>query len=333
LFFWVNSKNINLQKTTASNGNFELTNKESWQLGSEVNIDSDSVTGSIEIDLEGEGLIEGGEWFTDGTGNLSDLSNGLVDDTGVSVATITIYDGIGETAMRVFESDICVTKIRWWRTGGNGQGVYGVQRYDGVLTEWDPEEFYIVNEFNERYYSEGGHTVLSESPSGEPVVYNDWYEIIPEDPLCGHMFGFHVASPAVEDGVTVREFELYGAPYTATHTTAATQIDGQEGSDDKTLIEWTSFTPTQTVPANTTLTYQFRTSGDGATWTEWTGNYTYSGSPIDLTGLEDDRYLQVKATLSNTDGVSTPQIDDYTINFHNNQKPNQPTAQTAIIGN
>jgi len=132
---------------------------------------------------------------------------------------------------------------------------------------------------------------------------------------------------------TVAEVEFYHKPTSATHTTASTQIDGQEGSDDKTLIEWTSFTPTQTVPENTTLTYQFRTSDNASDWTEWTGDYTYSGTPIDLTGLSDDRYLQVKATLSNTDGASTPQIDDYTINFHNNQKPNQPTAQTAIIGN
>ena len=116
-------------------------------------------------------------------------------------------------------------------------------------------------------------------------------------------------------------------------TSAATQIDGQEGSDDKILIEWTSFVPTQTVPENTALAYQFRTSDNASDWTDWSSAINYSGEPIDLTGLEANRYLQVKSILSTTNVISTPQIDDYTINFHNNQKPNQPTAQTAIIGN
>lgn len=119
----------------------------------------------------------------------------------------------------------------------------------------------------------------------------------------------------------------------ATHTTAPTQIDGQEGSADKTLIEWTSFTPTQTTPANTSISYEFRTSDDGSNWTSWSAPQAYSGSPLDLTTLTPNRYLQVRATLSTTDALATPQIDDYTINFHNNQKPNKPTAQTAVIGN
>ncbi len=119
----------------------------------------------------------------------------------------------------------------------------------------------------------------------------------------------------------------------ATHTTAATQIDGQEGSADKTLIEWTSFTPTQTTPAGTSIQYQFRTSSDGSNWSNWSAQQEYSGSPIDLTGLSSSRYLQVKAELVTNSALATPQIDDYTINFHNNQAPNKPTAQTAVIDN
>ena len=123
--------------------------------------------------------------------------------------------------------------------------------------------------------------------------------------------------------IFLNEYEVY-CHATATHTTAPTQIDGQEGDENKTLIEWTSFEPTATVPANTSVSYEFRVSDDAENWTEWTS---------DFASLEDRRYLQVKATLTSSDGVSTPRIDDYTINFHNNQKPNKPTAQTAIISN
>ncbi len=127
------------------------------------------------------------------------------------------------------------------------------------------------------------------------------------------------------------EFELYEAGL-GTHTTAPTQIDGQEGSADKTLIEWETFTPTQTTPANTSISYEFRTSANGTDWTSWSAPQTYSGSPLDLTNLTPNRYLQVRSTLTTSDALSTPRIDDYTIKFHNNQKPNKPTAQTVIIG-
>lgn len=119
----------------------------------------------------------------------------------------------------------------------------------------------------------------------------------------------------------------------ATHTTAATQIDGQEGSTDKNVIEWTSFTPVQITPANTTIKYAFRTSDNGIDgWTGWSADQEYSGTSLDLTGLTANRYLRVRVTLSTTDGVSTPKIDDYTIDFHNNQAPEAPIAQTAVIG-
>ncbi len=134
------------------------------------------------------------------------------------------------------------------------------------------------------------------------------------------------------ENIALGEFKLYTANSTATHTTAPTQIDGQEGSADKTLIEWETFTPTQTTPANTSITYEFRTSANGADWTSWSAPQTYSGSPLDLTTLIPNRYLQVRSTLTTSDPLATPRIDDYTINFHNNLPPNAPTAETVIIG-
>ena len=131
-------------------------------------------------------------------------------------------------------------------------------------------------------------------------------------------------------GHATYEINLYSYPL-GTHTTAATQIDGQEGSEDKDVIEWTSFTPTQTTPANTSISYEFRTSDDGTTWSAWSASQTYSDTALDLTALTPSRYLQVRSTLSTTDAAVTPQIDDYTINFHNNEAPDAPTAQTAVI--
>ncbi|MFH1909946.1 MAG: hypothetical protein ABIJ72_02040 [bacterium] len=113
----------------------------------------------------------------------------------------------------------------------------------------------------------------------------------------------------------------------ATHTTGATQIDGTEN-----FWSWEGFTPTDSKPANTSITYRYRTSTDGATWTSWVSDI---GSVTSRTGDDSDsptlyRYLQVEATLSNTDGASTPTIDAYDIDYHTEVKPSKPTAQTAV---
>jgi hypothetical protein len=123
------------------------------------------------------------------------------------------------------------------------------------------------------------------------------------------------------------EFHVSTAGY-GTHTTGATQIDGGEN-----FWEWESFTPTQSVPANTSVTYRFRTSTNGSDWTGWVGSI---GEVTSRTGDDSNnptkyRYLQIEATLSNTDGASTPTIDQYDIGYHIEHKPNKPTAQTAVV--
>jgi hypothetical protein len=125
-----------------------------------------------------------------------------------------------------------------------------------------------------------------------------------------------------------REIQLSPAGDSATHTTAPTQIDGGEN-----FWQWESFTPTQSVPANTSVTYRFRTSTNGSDWTGWVGSI---GAVTSRTGDNSNnptkyRYLQIEATLSNTDGASTPTIDQYDIGYHTEHKPNKPTAQTAVV--
>ena len=124
------------------------------------------------------------------------------------------------------------------------------------------------------------------------------------------------------------EFEVYGSNATATHTTGATQIDGGEN-----FWQWETFTDSKTTPTNTSVTYRYRTSTNGTDWTGWVANI---GSVTSRTGDDSNdptkyRYLQIEATLSNTDGASTPTIDSYSIGYHTNQKPNAPTAMTAVI--
>jgi len=126
----------------------------------------------------------------------------------------------------------------------------------------------------------------------------------------------------------LKELSLFTEGATAIHTTGATQIDGGEN-----FWSWEGFTPTDTEPANTSIDYEFRSSTDGATWTDWVSDI---GSVTSRTGDDSNnptlyRYLQIKATLSNTDGASTPTIEAYEIDYHTEVKPNKPTAQTAVV--
>jgi hypothetical protein len=127
--------------------------------------------------------------------------------------------------------------------------------------------------------------------------------------------------------LNLQELELAVSGF-GVHTSGATQIDG--GAN---FWSWDSNTIAQSVPANTTATYQYRTSVNGADWTGWVESI---GSVTNRTGDDSSnptryRYLQIKATLTNTDGASTPTIDSYTIGYHTEVKPSAPSAQTAVV--
>jgi len=94
------------------------------------------------------------------------------------------------------------------------------------------------------------------------------------------------------------------------HTSGTTQIDA--GAN---ISGWTTFEPEADIPANTSISYRFRTSSDGTTWTDWSASQVHAAS-IDISGQNgDNRYFQVETTLSNTDGTSTPILHSYTINY------------------
>ena len=144
-----------------------------------------------------------------------------------------------------------------------------------------------------------------------------------------------ITSPMEGQQVNIKELGLNALPATATHTTAADQLDG--GSN---FLTWETFTPTQTVSDNATIQYRFRTSTDGSTWTAWTAYQ--SGTSFDLSklvtnsvGTGEDityyKYLQIEAKLTSLDGVSTPIITDYTVNHHTNRAPTAPAEPSTTV--
>lgn len=93
---------------------------------------------------------------------------------------------------------------------------------------------------------------------------------------------------------------------------------------------WVSLTGTENTPANTSIDYETRTSTDGENWSSW---IALSGSNIQS---PERRYIQIKTTLSSTDGVSTPTLSDYTIAYNSEDidptNPDTITASSQQIG-
>lgn len=91
---------------------------------------------------------------------------------------------------------------------------------------------------------------------------------------------------------------------------------------------WGSFTVDDFKPANTAITYETRTSNDQNSWSDWE---EISGDDIQS---PSNRYLQVKITLSSSDGLSTPTIRDFEVSYNSEETaPENPTSINAFSQN
>jgi hypothetical protein len=106
-----------------------------------------------------------------------------------------------------------------------------------------------------------------------------------------------LASDAQSDATNVSVDWMQMTPYGGTCTFMSRTIDAGQG------IGWLTLEPAITTPANTSVTFDTRTSLDATNWTAWTA---VSGTTIKSV---DGRYLQYRANLSTTDATATPLVN------------------------
>jgi hypothetical protein len=111
------------------------------------------------------------------------------------------------------------------------------------------------------------------------------------------------------DSSALYEFEVYFTPLQATHTSAPGQIGATPSDPDRYVVDWKSFSPNETEPANSYITYRFRKTNQDGSWTgDWTDYLEYTGTAIDLSShpeltiSQDDidnsrTYLQIETKL------------------------------------
>lgn len=80
---------------------------------------------------------------------------------------------------------------------------------------------------------------------------------------------------------------------------------------------WASLTASQTAPANTSVTYETRSSNDNSVWTSWQA--TVSGAIQSPAA----RYLETRVTLASSDGASSPVVNDFTVSYDTLETPTQ----------
>ncbi|TSC93514.1 MAG: hypothetical protein CEN89_51, partial [Candidatus Berkelbacteria bacterium Licking1014_7] len=311
----IGKKNNN--KISASENSKALTAQADWQAGTyDMGADLINAPGDMKLFDEAEVDPSVGSWTTDGAGSLSSLYDGNT-VTGISLAG-------GNYILRDFGQTVSnITKYRIYFTGGPGgtvfPGLCGKPKtplafscgdLDGDGIEW-------LN------YATFGNTNM------EPGVWND--------KLIGPS-GHSKLRLVADESYTITEYEFYFQPLTATHTTASTQIGDVSADPGRYVVQYQGFDATETEPANTTIDYRVQlVNSSGAStsgWTAWASGdvadlTTTYPSQLTLTQTKLDAgetYLQVQSKLTSTDGVSTPTLSDYTVNYHTNKAPSAPSA-------
>jgi hypothetical protein len=119
-------------------------------------------------------------------------------------------------------------------------------------------------------------------------------------------------------GYSLWEMAVYApsAPTTTTTTTSTTTYPSSGTItlpfDAGTSVAWTSLSGQTTTPANTSVSYQVRTSSDNSTWSSWV-TVSSTGS---LSSLGSSRYIQLEATLNTTNSSDTPTLTQLTLGYN-----------------
>lgn len=303
----------NIPNSSATDANTVITSTDDWDDGEKNNIDTSN--GSLKISDLVSSKVDLDALYTSSPSNFS-----LSSDCTTSGSISNLIDSALDVAWNILDTDCTIDKYSSFTIDfGSPKTIYKARLY-GKERIRSQGGFQIQGSNNGVDFVNVGGIVILHPGLTEP----EWFQ---DDSITATNRYFRFLTNGGEDppDYYIYEFELYQNS-TATHIS---DIDG--GAN---FWSWDANTITQTVPANTTTKYEYRTSPDGTNWTAWVPDNiagVTSRTGDDSNNPTRYRYLQIKATLTNTDGASTPTIDSYTIDYHTEVKPGVPTAQTAVV--
>jgi hypothetical protein len=99
------------------------------------------------------------------------------------------------------------------------------------------------------------------------------------------------------------------------------------------VYKWANFSANYTLPNNTFVTFETRTSTDGLVWGDWTAvsnEQVFGTNHVFKINSAPDGYIEVRANLSSSDRIFSPLITEYSVSYYQDiTDPTNPSAVSA----
>lgn len=129
---------------------------------------------------------------------------------------------------------------------------------------------------------------------------------------------------------------LYSYVVSSTGNGTGFQKTGTYTSETLDLVsvyKWANFSANYTLPNNTFVTFETRTSTDGLVWDDWTAvsnEQVFGTNHVFKINSAPDGYIEVRANLSSSDRIFSPLITDYSVSYYQDiTEPTNPSAVSA----
>lgn len=97
------------------------------------------------------------------------------------------------------------------------------------------------------------------------------------------------------------------------------------------VYKWANFSVNYTLPHNTFVTFETRTSADGLSWDNWTNvsnEQVFGTNHVFKMNSTPNGYIQIRANLSSSDRIFSPLITDYAVSYYQDVIP--PTNPSVV---
>jgi alpha-tubulin suppressor-like RCC1 family protein len=236
-----------------------------------------------------------------------------------------------------------------WVAGTNTNGQLGLGSYTSPIITWTQLTSFtnaksislglygafIVSSDNKLYHT--GLNYYGESGEGSNYYRNSSFNLVASD-VSSASLGYYASSLLKLDGSVstagINSWQSLGISmpdeyaryiyfnmanntrpqngYYQTGTISGLKINAGTGN----VYNWKTVTwNTSALPANTSVKFRTRgaSSEAGLSSASWSSYYTQSGSAITT---DRSQWLEIEATVYSSDGVSTPVLDDFSINYY-----------------
>jgi len=251
----------------------------------------------------------------------------------------TVSGGAGGGAIKIWANDLVISGniLADGGNGGNGNRLGGgangsgggggsggsISIYSsGGIIDASKLSAKAGNGGNSNAYSGQGYGGGGGGGGGGKVILEIQAELISGNPVVnggnGGTSGGGTAQPGSSGVTTSPSYQqINSVPFISPGTISGLKMQASSGQ----IYKWSSITwNTTTLPANTSISFQARTSNDGSSWSSWSTASTPQTSGItgtqDISSLGASLWLEIQMSLATSDGASTPTLNDFTVNYN-----------------